>query len=303
MRKFLIQIALFILIGLVIAEVASRFFVFTSDIPMRTVNTNQIQKYVPDQQGYWKMKSHKWQVNHLGWPGPLPDSYDNLVTVIGDSFIENFMNPDSCHQSVLLKKEMPNLNFMEAARSGVSLIEAFEIKKELDTLNPKYQLIYASDSDFEESIAQIHPMSDVTQFNLKTNQIAYGKLKSPGLKKILYNWKFVFYLYRRFSSDLSFNDVQASHSEKSDVKDDIPKYRELIDFIHNNYVADNVIIVLKPNTNPIFQNLLSEYEIKFMVLDDTKDKSWSFDYDAHWTCYGHERASLQVSDYLRKYKK
>ena len=28
------------------------------------------------------------------------------------------------------------------------------------------------------------------------------------------------------------------------------------------------------------------------------DKSWSFEHDHHWSCYGHEEAAKQISEYL-----
>jgi len=33
-------------------------------------------------------------------------------------------------------------------------------------------------------------------------------------------------------------------------------------------------------------------------LNDSGDKSWSFDYDAHWNCYGHRKAAEQVAKKL-----
>ena len=104
-----------------------------TDLPQRTIDEYGIQKYYANQSGYWKGGEHKWMFNELGWPGELPEDYDNLITVIGDSFIENFMNPNECHQSKLLKKGLNNHNFIEAARSGVSFIEAMEISKQFDS--------------------------------------------------------------------------------------------------------------------------------------------------------------------------
>src|SRR5690606_35579075 len=122
-----------------------------------------VQKYLPNQEGYWKGGNHQWIINDYGWPGELPTKYDNLINIIGDSFIENFMNPNECHQSVFLKKLMPDYNFFEAARSGVSLIEAMEISKQIDSLNPKMTLIYVNENDFYESILNIKKLNDITQ--------------------------------------------------------------------------------------------------------------------------------------------
>ena len=293
---------MFVLVGLLLGEIVARIFVLTSDIPMRTLTDDQIQKYIPNQQGSWKGGTHKWQINELGWPGPLPDSYDNLITVIGDSFIENFMNPDSCHQAVLLKKELPEYNFLEISRSGVSFIEALEMTKELDSLNPKYHLIYVSDSDFDESISQIKHMADITQLDLDTKQIVHGTLNSPGMKKILYNWKFLFYLYRRFPIRVNHTPISSKDSISSTKKITVKldRYNELFAFVKSKYETDNVIFVFRPETSMDFVELTKKYNIKYLLLNDSNDESWSFEYDHHWTCYGHEKVSKQVSKFIEK---
>jgi len=169
MKKFIKSSVVFILLLILGGELIIRVNHVMSDIPQREINEFGIQKYIPNQLGYWKGGEHQWLINRLGWPGQLPKSYNNLVTIIGDSFIENFMNPNECHQSVLLKQKVDDFNFIEAGRSGVSFIEAMEISKQLDSLNPEYHLIYVSKQDFIESVADIEPLNDITQVNLKAN--------------------------------------------------------------------------------------------------------------------------------------
>ena len=117
-------------------EIVVRMTHSVIDVPQRMIDDYGTQKYIPFQNGTWKHGSHNWKVNKLGWVGELPASYDNLITLIGDSYIENFMNPDSCRQAKYLKKIMPEYNYLEMARAGVSLIEALEISRKSDSLNP-----------------------------------------------------------------------------------------------------------------------------------------------------------------------
>ena len=303
MKRFLIGIALFMIVGLALGEIIARSFVLTSDIPRRMLNDNQIQKYVPGQKGYWKGGGHQWQVNKFGWPGQLPEEYDNLITVIGDSFIENFMNPDSCHQAILLKRKMPGHNFIEASRSGISFIEAMEITKELDSLNPKLHLIYLTDSDFDQSVVQINKMGDVTQWDAETGNLIHGKLKSPGLKSILYNWKFMFYLYRRFQS--SFNKIKTGdehqHPVKKEVQVELGYYTKLLEYVRSEYNIDDKVFVFRDDSSTELISLVKEHGYLVVELDESNDSSWSFEHDSHWTCYGHERASHQVVLQLHKF--
>ena len=165
MKKFIKNIVIFFLFAIIVGEIIIRVTHAVTDLPQRTIDEYGIQKYYPHQSGYWIGGNHKWVINKLGWPGKLPKSHDNLITIIGDSYIENFMNPIECHQSLLLKKRLENYNFIEAGRSGVSFIEAMEISKQFDALHPKYHLVYVNSLDFYESVTSILPAADITQLN------------------------------------------------------------------------------------------------------------------------------------------
>lgn len=306
MKKFIKNCVLFFLLLLIVGEFVVRFTHAVSDIPRRTIDNTGIQKYFTNQTGYWKGGDHKWKINELGWPGDLPSSFDKLITIIGDSYIENFMNPNECHQGPLLKKRMSDYNFMEAGRSGVSFIEAMEISKHLDTLQPVQTLIYVNDNDFYESISEIKKMRDITQLNLEKNQIIYGEMKSPGLKKVLYNWKLLYYFYNRypinFSKEKKENEIKEPEFDKAlKFKNEI---LELFKFIKNNYETSNKTLIFHPKTNDYFIKLAKEHGFRTIVLDSSKDnKSWTFDYDSHWTCYGHEQVANQVTIGLNEYLK
>ncbi|WP_417370872.1 hypothetical protein [Gelidibacter japonicus] len=302
MKNFFKNIILLLLIAVVVGEVVVRLTHAVADIPQRTIDEHGIQKYFPNQEGYWKGGAHKWTVNNSGWVGELPKSYDSLIIIIGDSFIENFMNPNECHQSVLLKKKMTNYNFMEAARSGVSFIEAMEMSKQLDTLNPIQTLIYLNDKDFYESAYNIEPHSDITQVDLKTNKINYGELKSPALKKILYKWKLLYYFYNRFPLQQPKPNKMLKEEIDKELKAYELKNREkvfqLINYTKKNYTVTNKTLVFHPNSSKEIINRCKSIGFNVIALDSSNDKTWTFEHDSHWTCYGHERTAQQVSDKL-----
>ncbi|WP_190808445.1 hypothetical protein [Flagellimonas sp. S3867] len=301
MKKFIKEIVFFLIIGLVIGEIIARFFFLTPTIPESQIDRFGIQKYIPNQAGYWKGGLHKWQINEKGWPGKLPESFDNLVTIIGDSFIENFENPEECHQMDYLKKALAKYNYTEASRSGVSFIEALEISKQLDSLNPKVQLIYINETDFSESVLQIKRLPNITQMDLDNNLITYGKMKAPGLKKVLYSWKLAFYLYRRFQPSLAqIKPAKSNVKPNQSISDNFNHFEKLIGYARKNYNLEKIVIVLRPDTNKEFREFLKLHVLNVIQLDNSEDDNWSFEHDYHWTCYGHERASLQVVEYLKK---
>ncbi|TYA71855.1 P-loop NTPase family protein [Seonamhaeicola marinus] len=309
MSNFFKNILFFLGFLILAGEIAVRLTYAVSDIPQRKIDEKTgIQKYFPNQEGYWKGGNHKWVINELGWPGELPESYDNLVSVIGDSFIENFMNPNECHQAIYLKQNLPNNNFIEASRSGVSLIEAFEISKQLDSLKPLKHLIYVHDSDFYESITTVNRMKDVTQLDVENKSIVYGEMKSPGFKKILYNFKLAYYFYNRFPLNLSFSFKKKEEHKKSEGKKpkkskwqlNKTKVNALLEYIKEYYNINDKVLVFRTKSNKKLVSQCIEAGFNVIHLDSTvDDKDWSFSYDHHWTCYGHERVALQVSNYLK----
>ena len=302
MKKFIRNIIFFFILAVLAGEIVVRITHAMSDIPQRTIDENGIQKYKSNQTGYWKGGDHKWVINDLGWPGDLPSSYEDLVLVMGDSYIENFMNPNECHQSAYLKSFLPRFNYLETARSGVSLIEAMEISKQNDTLNPKHTLLYINNNDFLESISGIKRMRDITQLNLKTNEIIRGEMKSPGFKKILYNWKLLYYFYNRFplNSTTVKADKKEMKMESKEAELPINEIKMLLSYITKNYDINSKTLVFHPNSEMRIVQLCQEFGFNTIMLDSSNDKDWTFKYDSHWTCYGHEKVAQQVAIKLDK---
>lgn len=298
MKKRIINILTFLIIFLVVAEITVRLKNAVNDIPQRRIDEFGIQKYYPNQKGFWRGGTHAWNINELGWPGVLPENYDNLISVIGDSFIENFMNPNECHQSVYLKKRLKKYNFIEAGRSGVSFIESMEITKQLKKFNPIDNLIYVKDNDFYQSLVEVAPADDITQFSINKDTIVYGKMKSPGLKKILYNWKFAYFLYNKkdmvlnlFSTNehISFDEKMSKNLEQN-----LAKVSELLDFVKANYIVEDITLVFHPKSSETIIEKCRSIGFDIIKLNSENDKSWTFENDHHWTCYGHEKAADQI---------
>ena len=290
------------MIFLIVGEITVRLRNAVNDIPQRQIDAYGIQKYRPNQKGFWRGGTHAWHINELGWPGYLPKNYDNLISIIGDSFIENFMNPNECHQSYFLKANMSEFNFIEAGRSGISFIEALEISKEFESYNPITNLLYVKDSDFYQSLVEVSPANDITQFSLKSNLIVTGQMKSPLLKKVLYNWKFAYFLYNKkhlFKNPLS-NKPKLSFKDrmKLNLYDNNNKVFEFLDYVKINYNTAKMTLVFHPQSDQDIIKKCRTIGFEIIELNSDNDESWSFKNDHHWTCYGHKKAAEQVSKHL-----
>ncbi|MCB0744275.1 MAG: hypothetical protein KDC67_10250 [Ignavibacteriae bacterium] len=174
----------------IVSEVLARIFHISTDAPKTVKNERGFIDYVANQEGYWEGGKHKWYINKYGYPGKdekLPSSFKNLITVIGDSYIENFMNPDSCRQAIFLKKIKADYNYFEMSRSGANLLDYLEYTKVMDTCKPIYNLLYVNTNDFKQSIRNLNSNVLSTQIDLVTEKMFYPKYQGSKLKDVLYN--------------------------------------------------------------------------------------------------------------------
>ena len=298
MIKFLKKIVFYLVLLIFILELIIRIFRLTPEIPQRTISSNGIQKYKTNQTGYFNSQSkEKWLINEFGWAVVAQTQSDSIFSIIGDSFIENFHNPLSCHQGSYLKALLPQYSFFEAGRSGMSFIENLEVTKHLDTLiAPKKHFIYLNSSDFFESIFEIKVNTDRTQFSVKSNKIIKGKLKAPGIKKILYNIKVIHYLYLNYPKDIQLSEDIKVNAGLSNLEknSNVLYFNKFFDYCVNNYEFDNIVLVLHPEIDNLLIELCKKYNFKIIELNTLDYKSWQFDNDSHWNCLGHKNASSQV---------
>jgi len=302
MINFLKKIAVYLVLLIFILELMIRAFRLTPEIPHRTIDSNGIQKYKTNQSGYFSSKSkEKWLINEFGWTGVAQTQNDTIFSIIGDSFIENFHNPLSCHQGSYLKALLPQYSFFEAGRSGMSFIENLEVTKHLDSLiAPKKHFIYLNSSDFSESILEIKKHTDRSQFSAKSNKIIKGKLKGAASKKILYNIKILHYFFLNYPNDIqSIEDIKFNVSlYNSEKNSNILYFNKFFEFSVNNYEIDNIVLVLHPETDNLFVELCEKHNFQIIELNSLDYKSWKFDNDSHWNCFGHKSASSQVYNWI-----
>jgi hypothetical protein len=303
MGKFLLRLSVFVLFCFLAGEVIIRVFKLVSDIPQRFVDETGIQRYIPGQHGYYTRASEPWHVNEYGWMGMTDTKKDTVISIVGDSFIENIMNPISCNQGSLLKEHMPGYGFFEAGRSGVSFIEAMEITHLLDsTIHPKYHLVYVSTNDFLESFSHTTRFTDRVQIDLEKSSILHATLKSPKLKKVLYGCKLLYFLYLRFPILVDKeNKEKHTTGEKSTSDFAEQDFHKLFLYCQNHYNVKNIIMVFHPGSDTRIIQLAAQYGFKTIILDSSRDRSWALnENDGHWSCYGHSKIAEQISKQFHK---
>lgn len=304
MKKFMIMLLSFLLFLTLSGELIVRVLKLTPDIPHLYVDQTGIQRYVPGQTGYFSEANAKWEVNNYGWLGVADTENESIISIIGDSYIENMMNPISCNQGSILKSYFKDYGFFEAGRSGVTFIESMQITKLLDsTIKPKMHLIYVAADDFSESNAT-YRLKDRMQLNLASNTIVNGELKAPGLKKILYNFKVFYYLYLRFPLFVSEKNKESHTETVKKVKTiDYDGLKRILNYCQKNYDLSKIVLVFHPDTPQEIDSLARNYGFSTIKLNTTGDeKSWAVSSaDGHWSCYGHHEVAKQIKFYLSDY--
>jgi len=296
MKKFIIQIVVFTFLCVVVAEAVIRVFNLTIDVPKSYRTKSGIAKYYPNQSGKFQGGSHIWEINKYGHSGKAPGSLDDLIILYGDSYIENFMNPVSCHQNVYLKELLPEYNYFEIARAGCTLIEDLENSKEADSLKPKLEVIYVNDKDFTESIASINKKKEFVKVDLDKNKIVYSNYRESVYKDMLYNFKFAYYLYR----NVWLNDGGEKEGQKIEKKEPLPfnEIGKLLDYVNKNYDLKGKIFVFSPDSDKDLVALCSKAGFKTFMLNAPDLKAWQLETDSHWSCHGHNEAAKQVKEFI-----
>jgi len=301
MKNFILRLITFFIITCLIGEFIIRVYKLTPDIPQRFIDETGIQRYKPEQTGYYTKSDTKWRINKYGWMGVADTTYGKTIAVIGDSYIENIMNPISCNQGVILKSYFDDIGFFEAGRSGVSFIEGMEITKLLKPIiQPQFYLLYVSSNDFYESFSNKIRYFDRMQIDLKNKTILKAKLKNPTLKKFLYSSKLLYYMYLRFP-------LLVENQNKGEIITLAPKnntfdqlnFNKLFEYSVNNYDVEKIILIFHPGTQKEIISTANEYGFQTVELNSEGDQSWGLgSHDGHWSCYGHSQVAKQVKTYL-----
>jgi hypothetical protein len=301
MKKYLFRIFLFLLIGVLIGEVTARVFHLTVDVPKAYRDSDQLIKYYPNQTGN-SSEGYKWRINKYGNFGYEPQSLDSLVTVIGNSYISNTMNPPECHQAVYLAGMNQDFNFYPMSRDGACFLEDLEIAKSLEKLNPRKQLLYVNDYDFITSVMEVSNQPLTIQLSVEQNRIRYAQLKGSSLKEALYHFKFAYFLYRNHvvpiivELEMARGRTQGSLNEISES--DYPYMQSLLDYAKENYTIDNIVLVFFPDSDAKLIQMTEDAGFTVLKLETDDYDSWLGTIGGHWSCYGHEQVARQVSNYL-----
>jgi 23S rRNA G2445 N2-methylase RlmL len=164
-------------------------------------------------------------------------------------------------------------------------------------------LIYVSADDLYESNAK-NRFKDRMQLNLASNKIVNGELKAPGIKKVLYNCKVLYYLYLRFPLFVNKKNKETHVQTVKTIKEmDVKSINSILSYCEKNYDQRKIVLVFHPGTPIEIDSLARKHGFGTIGLNTTGDvKSWAVSSsDGHWSCYGHHEVAKQIKKYLANY--
>lgn len=300
MKKYLLRIFTFIALGILIGEIGVRVFNLAVDVPEVYKDEGQLIKFQANQTGT-SVQRCKWIINSYGNFGPEPRSLDSLISIIGNSYIQNTMNPPECHQANYLAQFNQDYSFYPMSRDGASFLEFMEMAKSLEPLNPVKQMLYVHDEDFPYSIIELLDQPNAVQYSLETKEIRYVQMDNSKLKKLLYKFKFAYFLYRNYfvlaELDLFNNNEEVTHEDQSF---DYESLGLLFDYVKENYKVANVLLVFFPESDQGLMDLAEQAGFEVMLLETDDYNSWLTSIGGHWSCYGHEEVARQVNHHLQQ---
>lgn len=298
-KKFIIRISIFVLIGFFLGESIVRVFQLNVAVPELDIDDNGLIKMTPNQEGQ-TMWGHKWVVNKFGEYGYEPKKTESIFTVIGDSYIANTINPPSCHQAHFLSLNFDTIDFYPKARGGAGFIEFVIMANSLNSLEPIRHLLYVHHGDFAESITEIVKSREKIQWSAEQDKvipISFDRRKNK-IKRFLYKSKFAYYLYRNYIVKAGAGNTNNRDDKSKDL--DYDRIIKLLDYIDKNFVTDNITLVFSPDSDLKLIEITKGYKYDVFVLKSNDYESWSLEDDSHWSCSGHEKASKQVVSYINE---
>jgi hypothetical protein len=122
------------------------------------------------------------------------------------------------------------------------------------------------------------------------------------LKKLLYNFKLLYYAYLNIPAIVGDQNKVTAQPVKKDYAQYAAYFKDLATYCKAHYDLSNLVFVLHPDTDPSIIDVVNKMHVKMILLDSSKDtKSWILgEHDGHWSCYGHEQVSNQVYEGLQR---
>ncbi|MGY3794349.1 hypothetical protein [Aquimarina sp. 433] len=317
MKKLILKSALYFFLILISLEVLVRVFHLGKDTPTRILDENNVEKWLPNQQGFSvtgnrRQNFSEFYINNSGYNSyrefiPTMDKVE--VALVGDSFIEGFHQNYYNSIGKKIEKSIPEIEVYEYGYAG------YDFADQLHLVNAYQEQFNAID----HVILGIKFSNDLTR---GTYKVVQGRLalESP-MNRLLKKSKLLVYcksigildppqmlLYRLKSllkpptptNEISDKEKQEALQKKEEQY--LTNFKSLV----NTYGFDKTrytLLLDSKITSDYFIAYLDREGFNYIDFADYFAKSkkpTTLIYDRHWNDHGRELIAKSISDYLKK---
>lgn len=311
MRKLLLKLVLYSILFAIVLECLVRIFYLGQDKPVRYLDSNNVEKWVPNQNGYAITGNRnqnfvKYNINQSGFNSyrefkPTKDGVE--VALIGDSFVEGFHQPYARSTGRLVELMMNNtVDVFEYGYSGYDMADQLHLLKAYEK---DFQLIDYVYIKLKFSNDLRRPKYEVMTARLN--------MESP-LNNLLKKSKLLIYL-----TDIGFVDPvkdfvrnlaslrkkkKKNNPEMSTIDKDklyIDNFNKLIE-IYGYDKQKYVLLMDEEDTSVMFVDYLNRNDFRYLDFGkkiNYSSKPTTLIYDMHWNEYGRKLIAEIISDDLK----
>ena len=318
MKKLILKSGLYFLLILICLEIIVRIFHLAKDTPTRYVDQNNVEKWMPNQNGYAvtgnrRQNFSEYRINSSGYNSyreftPSKESID--VALVGDSFIEGFHQ--NYYNSIGKKIEtnlQNNVKVMEFGYAG------YDMADQLHLINAYKDLF----NDIDYVFLGIKFSNDLNrgEYTVVQDRLA---LESP-VNKMLKKSKLLVYcksigildppqlLFHRIKNSIRPVITKKKLTEQELKEKKIENDRKYLENFKNlialyGYDKDKFVLLLdSSSTSNIFLDYLNKNNftyIDFFSAFEKSGKPSTLIYDRHWNDNGRSIIASLISSYIKK---
>lgn len=144
--------------------------------------------------GKFAQQRGRWRINNYGWNSPIdyvPQGENNLIAILGDSYIEaTQVDVDKSYPSLLRKELGENYDIYSFGKSGAPLSEYLNYSRYINKyFNPDILIFNVIHNDFDASILKLAPeATSLLTLNIEDSTITENLPKANSSLQ-QYNWK------------------------------------------------------------------------------------------------------------------
>ncbi|MDO7171348.1 hypothetical protein [Mariniflexile sp. AS56] len=312
MKKLVLKLIVYSILVVLSLEILVRVFHLTKDYPERYVDEYDVEKWVPNQEGYSvtgnrRQNFSKYHINKLGFNSyrefnPSKDKVE--IALVGDSFIEGF------HQNYynsIGKKIEDKLKGVEVYEYGYA---GYDLADQLHLINK-----YKKQFDFiDHVVLGLKFENDLTrgEYNVVQDRMVF---ETP-LYKLMKEIKLIVYLQSNGFFDhirelgkktMSIeNSLDEPKINKEDTQKNIElKYFENFMNLISIYGFDKtrfVFLIESKKTPELFLAYLKRENFKYIDFSkpfETSKRTPTLIYDKHWNNHGRDIIANLITDYIK----